>query len=173
MQQKRTVPRRPALQVVMGPDGHLYVGAGGHIRVHTASAHFAAVVIDDLCWIANLPEGAALLASCDVLGHRIIIATPKTPIDPPNGTIEPEDRSAATMAGGLTAPQGPGGDPILGTGAGSGSRICYDPADWPWQGDPASPCGARVLLALLRQARVNAMGADDPTNGRLCAAEGG
>jgi hypothetical protein len=173
MQQKYAVPRRPALQVVMGPDGHLHVGQGGHIRVHATSVHFAACVVDDLCRIANSPEGTALLAECDALGHRISIARPEPPIEPPNGTIQPEDRSAATARGAATGQMSAAGDPILGTGAGSGSRICYDPAEWPWQGDPASPSGARVLLALLRQATINAKGADDPTDGRTCPADGG
>jgi hypothetical protein len=173
MPQKVTVPRQPALQVVMGPDGHLHVGPGGHIRVHAASAHFAASVIDDLCRIANAPEGAALLAECDALGHRISIARPETPIEPPNGTVEPEDRSAATARSAVTGQESQAGEPVPGTGTGSGSRIRYDPAEWPWQGDPASSSGAGVLLALLRQARINAKGADDPTNGRTCDAQGG
>lgn len=63
--------------------------------------------------------------------------------------IEPEDRSAATSPGTATGDTSTTGDLVLGTGTGSGSRICYDPAEWPWQCDPASPTGARVLQALL------------------------
>ncbi len=157
----------------MGSDRHLHVGPGGHIQVHAASAHYAACVIDDLCRIANAPEGCALLAECDALGHRIRIVRPETPLEPPNGIVEPENRSAATARGGLTGQEGPDGDPVLGTGAGCGSHIYYDPAEWPWQGDPTSPSGARVLLVLLQQARTNAKGADDPTNGLTCVEEGG
>jgi hypothetical protein len=173
MEQKYTVPRRPPLQVVMGPEGQFHVGPGGHIRVHVVSVDFAASVIDDFCRIAALPEGAALLAACDALGRTIDVTRPEAPIEPPNGTIQPEDRPAATARGAATGQESATGDPVLGTGEGSGSLICYDPAEWPWQGDPASPTGARVLLALLRQARINAEGADDPTDGRTCPVDGG
>jgi hypothetical protein len=173
VEQKYAVPRRPALKVVMGPDGHLHVGPGGHIRVDAASVPFAAAVIDDLCRVANSPDGTALIAECDALGRRITIAKPAASIEPPNGTVQPDDRAAATAPGGPTGQAGETGDPVPGTGTGSGSRIFYDPAEWPWQGDPASPSGARVLLALLRQARVNAKGADNPTDGRTCLVDGG
>ena len=173
MQQKYVVPRRPALRVVLGPDRHLHVGRGGNIRVQAEASDFAAAVIDDLCRVANSPEGAALIAECDALGHLISITSPDTPHEPPNGAIEPTDRQAATARGAPTCEATATADPVLGTGAGSGSRICYDPAEWPWQGDPNSPSGARVLLAMLRQAKINAMGADEPTDGRTCLVDGG
>jgi len=172
MSQRQTASRRKGLQVVMGPDQHLHIGCGGHIRVQVVSAHFAALVVDDLCRIRHAPEGEALLAACDALGHPVIIAPLETPIDPPNATIEPTDRRAATAAGRATGQVSATGEPVLGLGTGCGSRICYDPAEWPWSGDPACPSGARVLRALLRQAWVNARGADDPTDGETCLAHG-
>jgi hypothetical protein len=154
----------------MGPDGLLHVGPGGHITVDAASIDFAFSVIDDLGRIAALPDGAAVLAECDALGRRISIVKPDLPTEPPNGYIEPEDRQAATSRGRETGQTTADGEPVIGTGTGSGSRICYDPADWPRPGDPASPERADLLLALLRQATVNAKGADDPTDGRTCLA---
>lgn len=164
MSEKVAVPRRPPLQVAMGPDQHLRVGPGGYIRVDAASVAFAAAVIDDLCRVAMAPEGRALLAECDALGRVIRIVRPETSIDPPNGTVEADSRRDATSAGRDIGQRTSDGEPVAGTGAGSGSRISYDPEEWPWQGDPASPTGARVLAALLRQARINARGADDPAD---------
>ena len=137
----------------MGPDNHLHVGMHGNLRVQVASARFAALVIDDLCAVDDAPGGGALLAELDALGRLVVIARPDAPHEPPNGTVELLDAMAGK--------------------AGGGSRILYDPAEWPWLGDPACPDGAKVLLALLRQASANARGCDDPTDVRACLAMGG
>jgi hypothetical protein len=172
MQQQRAVHPRPAIHVVMGPNRLLHVGPGGHIRVATKPLDYAFSVVDDLGNVVDLPDGEAVLAECDALGRSICIVKPDPPTDPPNGYVEPDDRRAATMRGIETGLATADGEPILGTGTGSGSRISYDPADWPRPGDPASPGRAQVLLALLRQAAIYAKGADNPTDGRTLLESG-
>jgi hypothetical protein len=70
---------------------------------------------------------------------------PDPPTEPPNGWIVPDDIAAATSGG-----------------AGCGSTIVYDPADWPRRGDPRSPTSVEILLILLRQANLNAAGTSNP-----------
>jgi hypothetical protein len=168
MQQTQIVHVRPAVHVVMGPDGLLHVGLGGHITVDATSVDFAAAVIDDIGDIATMPDGEVVLAECDAVGRRISIIKPNPPTDPPNGYVEPVDRQAATARGRATGLTREDGDAILGTGAGSDSLVGYDPADWRRAGDTESPLRAQLLLALLRQATVNAKGMDEPTDGRTC-----
>ncbi len=168
MQQQANPKRREAIRVVMGPNRNMHVGPGGHIRVAAASFDYAFAVVDDLSLIAGLPEGEAVFAACDVLGRSIAIAKPDPPTEPPNGYVEPDNRQAATARGVATGQATADGDPVLGTGTGSGCRISYDPSDWPRPGDPTSPERAQVLLALLRQAAVYAKGTDIPTDGLTC-----
>ena len=154
---------RATLHVIMGPDGDLHAGQRGHIRVQVGPVHFAACVIDDLCDIHGEPDGEALLAALDSLGHVIRIEKPAHPADPPNGFVIPHDRRAATAAGMPIEQTASDEAPVLGSGKGSGGRIIYDPSEWPWAGDPASPNSVQVLRALLRHAHAMAAGQDDPS----------
>ena len=159
-------PERPALFVAMGADHHLHVGRNARIRIPAQPARFAIRVIDDLARLDETADGVAVIDACDASPHVIVITEPESPIDPPNGLIYPTEQDAATRAGRPYMRQQSGG--LLGTGAGSDSRISYDPAIWPWVGDPSSPPGHQVLLALLRQALVYARGEDDPLDGQTC-----
>ena len=86
-----------------------------------------------------------MLARGDAVGHKVRIIQPDPPTEPPNGWIVPDDIAAATSGG-----------------AGCGSSIVYDPADWPRRGDPRSPTSVEILLLLLRQANLNAAGTSNP-----------
>jgi len=145
---------RPALPVIMGPDGKLHVGAAGMIRIDPTEAAFVQAVVSDLGRLAELPEGDHVLGDCDRLGRPVSIERPKVPTDPPNAWIEPVELAVAGA----------------GDGTGCGSRITYNPTDWPRKGDPGLPTGEALLLALLRQANIYAAGAADPTDPGPCIA---
>jgi hypothetical protein len=165
-------PARPALPVVMGPEGVFHVGRQARIRVPTASVPFAVQVVEDLSRMDETEEGVQVIEACEAIDRLITIAALEAPIDPPNGLIEPLDRVAATRAGLACGEFDAAGRALLGTGVGADSIIRYNPAEWPWANDPLSPPGWRVLLALLRQALVLARGEDEPGDDRACPAPG-
>ena len=147
----------------MGQDGELHVGASGLIRLDPRDAMFAQAVIADLGVIAALADGQRLFARCDALGHVVRIVKPAVPTDPPNAWTVPDDLAAATAVGMPLGRSGETGAGRMGTGAGCGSTIAYDPGDWPRQGGVGSPGSADVLLMMLRQAAMNAAGTGDPS----------
>jgi hypothetical protein len=118
--------------------GNFAIGVG-RVTIVSADTPFLVNVIADLGEIAHRPEGEAAFRQGDALGRRVVIAKPDPPTDPPNGWIIPDDLA----------------------GDGCGSTIVYDPADWPWRGDPSSPSSEAVLLLLLRQANRYAAGQND------------
>jgi hypothetical protein len=107
---------------------------------------YVAAVINDLTQIAFSRPGEETLRQGDTLGRRIRITKPDPSTEPPNGWIMPDDLAAAT------------------SGAGCGSTIVYDPADWPRAGDQHSPSSGDILLLMLRQANTNATGKSDPAD---------
>lgn len=128
-------------------DGSFAIGVG-RIKIAPDDILFANDVVRDLGRLAYLPQGEAVLRQGDAIGHPVLITKSDPPTEPPNGWILPDDLAAATAR--------------AGTGAGCGSTIVYDPADWPRRGDPRSPTSAAILLLLLRQANANAAGESDP-----------
>jgi hypothetical protein len=148
---------REAIHVVMGTDGMLRVGRGGRISLDPSDIGFVHAVVVDLDRIAATPEGEEVLRRGDAIGHHVRIVKPDPPTEPPNGWILPDDLAAATAQGVAAA-----GGGHTGTGAGCGSTIVYDPADWPRRGDPRSPTSVGMLLLLLRQANLNAAGKSNP-----------
>ena len=139
--------------------GSFAVGAG-RVTIAATDMRFVTDVVADLGRIVYTPSGEAVIRQGDAIGHKVIIVQPDPPTEPPNGWVIPDDLLAATAMG--VAIQAEGG-PRRGTGAGCGSTIVYDPADWPWRGDPHSPSSAAVLMLMLRQTNRNAEGASNPT----------
>lgn len=132
----------------------------GRITIDAADMLFVTNVIGDLGRIVHNPEGEAVIRQGDALGHRIRIVRPDPPTEPPNGWVIPDDLAAATAAG--IAIDGEAEDGAKrGTGAGCGSTIAYDPADWPRPGDPDAPSSDAILMIMLRQANLNASGASN------------
>jgi hypothetical protein len=124
--------------------GNFAIGPG-RVTIATTDMRFVTDVVADFGRIVHTPSGEEVIRQGDALGHGVIIVQPDPPTDPPNGWVIPDDLA---LAGG--------------SGAGTGSTIAYDPADWPWRGDPQSPSSAEVLTRLLRQANQNAAGKSDP-----------
>jgi hypothetical protein len=156
-----TARRREALLIVRNPDGMLEIG-NGRIKIAPGTVPYFRSVVADLGLVLDAPGGADALDHGDALGHAVTIMQPEVPTVPPNGWTLPDDIRAATAAGVPTGRQDPNGALLSGTGAGCGSRIVYDPADWPRQGDPDAPTGDDVLLRLLRHANACAEGANTP-----------
>jgi hypothetical protein len=125
-------------------DGSFAIGVG-RVTIARDSILFVNDVVGDLARLAHSAEGEEVLARGDAVGHKVRIMKPDPPTEPPNGWIVPDDIAAATRGG-----------------AGCGSTILYDPADWPRRGDPRSPTSVEILLLLLRQANLNAAGLSNP-----------
>ena len=141
-------------------DGGFAIGRG-RITIDAVDMLFVTNVIGDLGRIVHNPEGEAVIRQGDARGHRIRIVRPDPPTEPPNGWVIPDDLAAATAAGIAVNGEAEGGAK-RGTGAGCGSTIVYDPADWPRLGDRHSPSSDAMLMIMLRQANRNASGASNP-----------
>ena len=134
-----------AVRVFRDEDNRFAIGRG-RITIAPDDVLFVTEVVSDLARIVHLPEGEDVLRQGDAIDRPVVIRKPELSTEPPNGWIIPDDLAAATT----------------GTGAGCGSTIVYDPADWPRPGDPRSPTSAQILLLLLRQANSNAAGTSNP-----------
>jgi hypothetical protein len=159
---KPTYTARPgeAIRVTREADGDFAIGVG-RIRIAGDDLRHVEDVVADLHHLALRQAGEQVLQEGDTIGRRVRITRPDPPTDPPNAWVAPDDVAAAAAAG---AALGRGVDrrARFGSGAGCGSTLVYDPADWPLSGDPNSPSSVDVLLLLLRQANQNARGASDP-----------
>ena len=145
-----------ALNIVMGEDGRLHVGRARAIRVDAASPGFFDAVVADLVEIAATADGRRRVDGEFLAGRSIRIEQPAAPTIPANGWVLPDDLPAATPAGRPAGLSDAAGRPIEGTGAGCGSTIFYEPADW-----ARKSAGPRILDPLLRQAEMNATGTAD------------
>lgn len=132
----------------------------GRLTIVSDDPIFIDAVTHDIGELAHRPEGDATLRRGDALGHPVRIIKPDPATEPPNAWITPDDISAASSTNASIGK--PRGGAVRGTGAGCGSTIVYDPADWPRPGDPKSPDSVTVLLIALRQANTNAEGRSDP-----------
>ena len=148
---------RPGEPILVFRDDRGFAIGVGRITIDPDSMLFVNDVVADLGQLAHSVEGEEVLRQGDAIGRpvRILKADPAT--EPPNGWAVPDDIAAATAEG--VAIAGASG----GTGAGCGSTIVYDPANWPRPGDPRSPTSVAVLLLLLRQANLNAAGNSNPS----------
>jgi hypothetical protein len=136
---------RPGEAVYVSRDEQMNFAIGvGRVKIAPDDLLFANDVVTDLTRIVHSPEGEEILRRGDAIGHPVLIRKADPPTEPPNAWILPDDLAAAT-------------------GAGCGSTIVYDPADWPRRGDPRSPTSMMVLLTMLRQANLNAAGKSDPS----------
>jgi hypothetical protein len=142
-------------------DQLVFAIGSGRVTIASNDAVFVDAVTRDIGRLAHRPEGEAALKRGDALGQPVKITKPDPPTEPPNAWIMPDDLAAAI------SPNAPGtargGVAVQGTGAGCGSTIVYDPADWPREGDPGSPHSIEVLLIALLQANRNAEGRSDPS----------
>ncbi|HKS88695.1 MAG TPA: hypothetical protein VJR70_04580 [Stellaceae bacterium] len=152
-----------AVRVFRDGDGNFAIGAG-RLRVAAPDSDdmaYVAAVVEALGGIAHSPAGEAALRRGDELGQPVLIAKPTPPTAPPNAWVVPDDLAAAARPGVTLATVS--GAPAAGTGAGCGSTIFYDPADWPESSDLASPGRADILLLMLEQANANAGGKSHPS----------
>lgn len=134
----------------------------GRLTIASDDPIFIDAVTRDIGRLAHTPEGDAVLRRGDALRQPVRIIKPDPATEPPNAWITPDDIGAATSTHAVVG-RADGGGPMRGTGAGCGSTIVYNPADWPRPGDPDSPDSAEVLLIALRQANANAEGRSDPS----------
>jgi hypothetical protein len=126
--------------------GNFAVGVG-RLKIASEDILFINGVALDLTKIVHSPEGEEVLRCGDAIDKPILIKKADPPTEPPNAWIVPDDIAAAT-----------------GNGAGCGSTIVYNPADWPRGGDSKSPPSEGILLTMLRQANLNASGKSDPSS---------
>jgi hypothetical protein len=149
-----------AIRVFRDADLNFAIGVG-RIAIARGDTRFVNNVVRDLWRLVRTPAGEEVLQQGDAVGARVSIVKPDPPTEPPNAWIVPDELVAAAAAGARLGRAD--GSPVrFGTGAGCGSTIVYDPADWPLPWDPDSPSSVEVLLLLLRQANRNARGASDP-----------
>jgi len=134
-----------AVWVSRDEDGNFLLGVG-RVKVASDDLLFINDVVGDLSFIVHGPEGGEILRRGDAVGKPVVIRKADPPTEPPNAWIAPDDLAAASA-----------------NGAGCGSTIVYNPADWPRGGDPRSPSSDAVLLIMLRQANLNASGESDPS----------
>jgi hypothetical protein len=150
-----------AVRVFMDANHNFAIGSG-RVTIAGDDAVFVDAVTRDIGQLAHRSEGQMVLQRGDALGHPVRIAKPDPPTEPPNAWIVPDDLAAAASPNASIGGAEDGRAPARGTGAGCGSMIVYNPADWPRQGDSESPASADVLLIALRQANTNAEGRSDP-----------
>ena len=134
-----------AVWVSRDDEGNFLLGVG-RVKIVSSDLLFINSVIADLSLIVHGPEGEETLRRGDAVGKPVLIKKADPGTNPPNGWIVPDDLAAATA-----------------NGAGCGSTIVYDPADWPRRGDAASPSSDAILLTMFRQANLNASGKSDPS----------
>jgi hypothetical protein len=140
----------------------LEFGVGnGRLKIASDDPIFVDAVTRDIGRLAHRPEGDAALRRGDVLGRPVKIIKPDSATEPPNAWITPDDIGAASSTNAVVGKSE--GGAVRGTGAGCGSTIVYNPADWPHPGDRDSPDSVEVLLIALRQANANAEGRSDPS----------
>ncbi|HKM70047.1 MAG TPA: hypothetical protein VJX94_08300 [Stellaceae bacterium] len=151
-----------AIRVFRDDDGSFAIGLG-RIKIAPDDVRFVGDVVGDLGRIVHTPEGEDALRRGDAIGHTIWITKPEPPTEPPNAWIVPDDIVAATSPSSSVGKAEGSTTVLRGTGAGCGSTIVYNPADWPGHGDPRSPSSVAVLLMMLRQANLNAAGKSDPS----------
>lgn len=151
-----------AVRVFRDEDKCFAIGVG-RITIAPDDVLFVTEVVSDLASIVHLPEGEDVLRRGDAIGHKVRIIKPEPPTEPPNAWILPDDLAAATAQEVAAGPADAGDRAPAGTGAGCGSTIVYDPADWPRHSDPRSPTSVEILLLLLRQANTNAAGKSNPS----------
>ena len=146
----------------------------GRIRIAPGTVPYFRRVVADLGLVLDLPGGAEAFDRGDALGHPVTIMQPDVPTVPPNGWTLPDDIRAATAVGVPVGQTDGNGAMLTGNGTGCGSKIVYDPDDWPLQGEPASPASHEVLLRLLRHANDCAAGTNaPPAPPRAAGATGG
>jgi hypothetical protein len=162
--QRPSYTARPgeALHVFRTAELHFAIG-NGRLTIAGDEPAFIDAVTRDIGRLAHAPDGEAVLQRGDALGHPVKITKPDPPTEPPNAWILPDDIAAATSPNASIATPQKGDAAPQGTGAGCGSTIVYNPADWPRQGDPDSPTSADVLVIALRQANTNAEGRSNPS----------
>jgi len=136
---------RPGEAVFVSRDdaGNFAIG-GGRVKIAPDDLLFVNDVVADLGLIVHSPEGEEVLRRGDAVCKPVLIKKADPPTEPPNAWILPDDLAAVT-------------------GAGCGSTLVYDPADWPRRGDPRSPSSEAILLMMLRQGNLNASGKSDPS----------
>jgi hypothetical protein len=152
-----TASRREALLVYRNAEGMLEIGKG-RIRIAPGTVPYFRRVVADLGQVLDAPGGVEAFEQGDALGHGVTIRQPEIAARPPNGWTLPEDIVAATAAGMATGLMDANGRRLVGTGAGCGSTIVYDPDDWALRHDPISPASNEVLLRLLLHANACAAG---------------
>jgi hypothetical protein len=134
-----------AVFVSRDDDGNFVLGNGRMKIAASEDVIFATDVVTDIARIAQSPEGKSVLERGDAIGKPILIRKADPPTEPPNAWVLPDDLTAAT-----------------GNGAGCGSTVVYDPAQWPLRSVANSPSSDAILLIMLRQANLNAAGKSDP-----------
>lgn len=139
--------RRGEAVFVARDDASNFVIGVGRVKIASDDVLFVNGVVADLGLIAHSAEGESVLKRGDAIGHPVLIRQANPPTEPSNAWTVPDDLTAATA-----------------NGPGCGSTIVYDPVHWPRRGDPRSPTSENVLLAMLRQANLNASGKSDPAS---------
>ena len=153
------VPAPRAIEVSMGKDGKLRVGGPDSVvRVDPSDPHYADKVISSIDDYNNTPEGKQKLDALQERGKPVEFEKPPVPIDPPVADVRATDAAGSTPKGQPSGVNDKDGNPILGTGEGSGSTVRYDPRDWPAQGDPDSPDDQTMLDRTIDLANKNAKG---------------
>ncbi len=151
-----------AVQVFRDGDGSFAIGVG-RVRIAVPDGEdmaYVAAVVDDLGHLAHLPAGEEALCRGDAIGYPVLIAKPSPPTEPANAWAIPDDLASAAMR--EISVRSADGRTIQGSGAGCGSTIVYDPADWPESGDLALPSRTDILLTMIEQANANAAGKSNP-----------
>jgi hypothetical protein len=161
--------RHPSYTARAGEALHIFrtaqldFGVGsGRLMIASDDPIFIDAVARDIGQLAHTPEGDTTFRRGDALGHPVRIIKPDPATEPPNAWITPDDIGAASSTNAFIG-RAAGHGATRGTGAGCGSTIAYNPADWPRPGDPESPDSVAVLLIALRQANTNAEGRSDPS----------
>jgi hypothetical protein len=153
--------RHEALLIVRNANGMLEIGMG-RVRIAPGAIPYFRRVTMSLACVLDLPGGPDAFARGDELGLPVTIMQLPERTVPPNAWTLPDDLRAGSAAGVPIGRSDGKGDQLTGSGTGCGSRIVFDPDDWPRQGDLDSSASHEVLLDLLLRANDYAAGSAMP-----------
>jgi len=165
-----TAEAATAIIVTPAPGGLLRVGnpKTSQVYVDSKDLNFAEAAVADIDKLGRTPDGAGVIQQINTSPYPVVIKKPDagTATNPPTSGTHPDSPAGATQKGEPSGMKDKQGNPILGTGTGSPTKLYYDPNASPpnvKNAPPGSPTSDQVLQQNLWQASQDTHGTN-PAN---------